>query len=304
VIRLPRFLCVLSLCAVVPAQSVLAEGWTPAEDPAVRIFVERATDEGLESLVIFENGVTLWRGETQLRVSDAEIDRIIDAFDEAGFDEMPPFFGSGKKWLERRVSFRGGGRLKEAVQLVSGEHSAALTSLADRIFSIVEPAERTGVRAADLGEGVKKLASGELAPEAMSLLVHFKPGTGPSSGEGFLLRVDEGAVTTRSYAKERYEAAVRFEPGPEGARQVAQLLSKADVASLPGNLFALEYTEVILKVLKWKKSVQARPFAGMSATTHGEAQKRFDSLFQDLKALHREALGKGRRLSEESPAQP
>src|SRR5262245_32241299 len=103
-----------------------------ADEPTMRIFVERASDNGLETLVVFENGVALWRDEAQFRVSDADIERMIDAFDEAGFDEMPTLVGSGKKWLERRVSFRGGGRLKEAAQLLTGEHSAALTSLVDR----------------------------------------------------------------------------------------------------------------------------------------------------------------------------
>jgi len=288
----------------VSAPSVRADGWTAAEEPTVRIFVERATDAGLETLEVFEDGVALWRGEVQLRLGDADIERMIDAFDNAGFDEMPALFGRGKKWLERRVSFRGGGRLKEVVQLVSGEHSSTLTSLADRLFEIAAPAATTGVRAADLSEGLKKLASGGLAPEAMSLLVHLKPGTKPGSEEGFLLRVEEAAITTRPYSKGRYQAPVRFEPGPERVRQIADRLSKADVGSLPGNVFSAEYSEIILKVLKWKKNVLARSFAGMSPTTHGEAQKRFDALFEALKALHREAMTRGRRLPEENPAEP
>ena len=140
--------------APVPQQRNRADGWTAAEEPTVRIFVERATDTGLETLEVFEDGVALWRGEAQLRLSDADLERMIDAFDNAGFDEMPALFGSGKKWLERRVSFRGGGRLKEVVQLSSGEHSSSLTSLADRLFTIAAPAVSTGVRAADLSDRV------------------------------------------------------------------------------------------------------------------------------------------------------
>lgn len=289
----------LLVCVIVFGRPALSDGWRPVDEPGVRVFVERSTEGGLESLTIFGTGVALWRGEVQFRVADADIERVIDAFDDFSFDEMADMYGSGKKWLERRVSFRGGGRVKEVVQLVGGEHSASLAALADRIFAIADPPSRAVVGAADLKDALGKVASGELAPEALSLIVHFKPGVGPLSGEGFLLRLDEGAVTTRPYSQGRYLGPLRFELPMEGVRDLAEMLLRSDLESFPANLFALHYSEVVVRALRWKKSVLAQPFAGMTPTTHGEKQGRFDRLFEAFRALHREALSKGRPLNEE-----
>ena len=76
--------------------------------------------------------------------------------------------------------------------------------------------------------------------------------------------------------------------------ELARLLRGAELEELPHNLYAEFYTDLIVEVLDRRKQIVARTFADMSATTHGEAQKRFDAVFEKLQELHERVLREGR----------
>ncbi len=61
--------------------------------------------------------------------------------------------------------------------------------------------------------------------------------------------------------------------------------AELDPEGLPVNLYATDYTELVMAVLNRKKSIQARPFAGMTPSTHGERQEDFNGIFEALYAL-------------------
>jgi hypothetical protein len=63
---------------------------------------------------------------------------------------------------------------------------------------------------------------------------------------------------------------------------LARLLREGGMADLPINLYAEEYTDLVVKVLDREQRVQARRFAGMTRTTHGLAQGRFDRILEAL----------------------
>jgi hypothetical protein len=81
---------------------------------------------------------------------------------------------------------------------------------------------------------------------------------------------------------------------------LAQLLRETGVDDLPVNLYAEHYTELVVSVLNWRQALQARRFAGMSRTTHGDKQKQFDQIFGKFRDLERRVETEGRPASFES----
>ena len=80
------------------------------------------------------------------------------------------------------------------------------------------------------------------------------------------------------------KVTLRLGPGDVGA--LGQTLARLDPEDLPINLYATDYTDLVIEVLNRKKSIQARRFAGMTPTTHGERQEDFNRTFEALYTLH------------------
>jgi hypothetical protein len=70
-------------------------------------------------------------------------------------------------------------------------------------------------------------------------------------------------------------------------------LAAAAPDDLPANLWARDYTDLTLRVLDHRRSLQARQFAGMTPTSKGEAQSRFDRIVAALENLHTDVLTDG-----------
>jgi hypothetical protein len=248
----------------------------------LRLQAERHTQGQSGRVVVYGNGIGIWNDRMQFQVDAERLKLLLAAVDSARFREMPSAFGSGKKWLVRRVSLRSGGTFKEVVQILEGEQSAELKTLTDRFFEILEPLAQGGLTAENLADGLKKLASGTLAPETLRVIVHYKPG--PRSVEpGFVFRVEDGIATRQAYKDEAYGDTLTL-PDPR-VRELAEALTAAELETLPANLYAREYSEISVQVLNRRKNVLARPFAGMKHETHGGKQDSFDRLFDRLRAL-------------------
>ncbi len=299
-----------ALAAAIASALAGSDDWS-----SLHLFTECRRDAGLESLEIFGNGVAIRDGKRQFEVSAAEIRALLAALQKADFAAMPETFGGRKnpRELQRpprpapdqeglfalrvicRVELSIAGHTKRVAQLDEGEQSESLKELSEELFRVCAEPVREGIGAADLGDGLAKIGRGELAPETLRLMLHRKPEPNePVSAEGFLLRLDGRQATSRPVdSSGRFAAATVLELTPVELRTLARELGGRELAELPVNLYAADYTDLSIDVLDHKKSVQARRFAGMSATTHGELQRRFEDLYALLLDLHRRVMAEG-----------
>ena len=98
---------------------------------------------------------------------------------------------------------------------------------------------------------------------------------------------------TRVYQSGKLGATLELEFDSSELEQLAGLLIDQGIFDLPQNLYAPQYTDVIISVLKYEARVQARQFAGMNAETHGASQVRFDRIFEALHDLHQRTANDG-----------
>ena len=268
----------------------------PARVETLRILAERLTSRGPRQALVFGDGVAFWNDESQVRLRAEDVTRLLAAFEKARFGEMPGFFGEGEEHLRCRVGLRSDGAAKEVAQLVDGEEAPALTRLANVILDLVAGHAASGVEPTGLADGLRRVATGELARQAFHLQVQRKPRNPRSDAVGYLLSVDEGVATLRSYSRQRYGEPRTLRLGPERFTALVAGLARHDPASIPINVHGPEYLEVRLDVLKWRRSLLAMPFAGTTPATFGEAQARFDRLAAELDALQREVAASGQEV--------
>lgn len=273
--------------------------------------VECEREGGMRSLEVFGSGVAVWAGRRQFELPPAEVAHLLSLLEDADFLGMEEIFG-GKRgphgevldeeeesvtMVTCRVRLDLDGMTKQSVQLYKGEQSEEFKALADAVLDYCEDQGEAGVAAADLRDGLEKVATGELAPEALTVLVHRRPDRkGAEAGaEGFLLRLLGRTVTTRAFdPKAGYGDPLEIELDPAEFEELARSLAEGDPANLPGNLWAEHYTDLSIRVLDQAKSVQARQFARLTPSTHGQRQVDFDSIYAMLAELNRRTLAAGR----------
>ena len=322
---IPALALLLAACATTPKTNEQARRpWhsVPLED--VRITAERTTDDRQRHhVVIYGNGVAVWNDRLQFRVDADTIRQILAFYDAAAFETIPPASPKGK-FLRRRAAIRAGAYQREAWEsweyeltrrderetikrsnerkgIVDKEldKEPALTTLVDSIITTVSPiVEKGGTTAESLADGLQKIASGQLAPETLSvmMLVKPEPGSGEDSG-GFVFSVDEGTASWSDFQGEQRGFAVprKMKLPPSQLRDLASRLAAFDPASLPVNLYSPKYEEVTVSVMNHRNSVVARPFAGLTPAKHGEAQTRFDEMMSWLSSTGRELFAGTRR---------
>lgn len=288
----------------------LDEGWQQ-----LHIRAECPTDAGADTVEIFSEGVAIWNQRAQFALTHEELRRILQGFVSTDFAHLRDQYG-GDKWTEPLESSPGtppgpdpnrareappriiclvfldlDGISKQAVQLQGGVQSTALRSLANLVLEICREPAQSGVTADSLTDGLTKVASRELAPESLRILVHRRP----LNGEGWLLQVRGGTASTRTLVPGKgYEDPRTLALDRARIEELAQLLADPPFENLPGNLYAEHYTDLKVSVLDHHSKVQAMQFAGMTPTLHGEQQQYFDRVYEELRALHEWVLEKGR----------
>jgi hypothetical protein len=273
-------------------ERALADGWGD-----LRLLAQCQVERSLPSAEIFGSGIGIWRERVQFRLPPEQISAQLEAISESGFSGWPASFG-GKRDLESggeppprvtcRVKLDLDGHHKQVVQFSYGEQSPELVALARGILGVCEGAAESGVDAESLDDGLTKLATGELDPVTLQVIVNRKAPLSPreSGGAGWLLRIEKGQATTRDHTREGgYGQPVGRAVDDETLAGLTKALRRADLASLPPNLYAELYTDVVVSVLDRRAQVQARRFEGMTPETHGDEQKRFDQLLEALESL-------------------
>lgn len=283
------------------AEVLRAEIERALSDPSARASLEMATecqgDAGMRTVQVFGNGVGIWQNSRQFLLTPEDVSSLAALYRDADFAAMKPVYGgrevpdprrpddpavSNALMVICRVTIAAGGSSKEVVQLAKGTKSVELRRLAEGLLAGCAPLARRGVEASDLRDGLEKVSSGDLAGEAITLMLHRRP----LRGAGFLMRLAGGVATTRPHDPASgygREVALRLGPGDLGP--LGQTLAELDPDGLPISLYATDYTDLVIEVLNRKKSVQARQFAGMTPTTHGDRQEDFDRIFEALYAL-------------------
>jgi hypothetical protein len=272
------------------------------------LLVECGTEGALRSARVFGNGVGIWNGERQFRLDADQIGALLRALQSADFPGMEDTYGGAPRPGRPprgamvtiaicRIELSLGGYSKQVVQLARGEQSQTLRALADDLLEICQAPARLGLTAASLRDGLEKVSRGELAPETFLIVVHQKPQK-KDDASGLLLRVTGNQATTRAYdaASGHGAAVVRQLSAPE-LRALARELADRDPAAWPANLYAVDYTDLSIRVLNHEKAIQARQFAGLTPSTHGRHQKAFEEVFDLLQRLHGKALDEGHPMA-------
>lgn len=274
------------------------------EREGVSVLSECGDDGALTEVRIFGSGVGIWNRSRQFTLEPARVTRLLERFRRVGFprfqelygaieDEVPvPEEGASSLQVVCRVALTIGDVTKQSAQLSDGPKSKELRELAGWILDLGRGPGASGVTAESLDDGLAKIAAGTLAPEVLSVLLHRKPEPREAAGgaTGFLLRIEAGRANVRPFAAAGYGAPVPIDLEAADLARLAERLAAADAGELPANLYATDYTDLVIEVLDRKTQVQARGFTGMTPATHGEAQKRFDRIYQELAALAECAL--------------
>ncbi|MFZ5785134.1 MAG: hypothetical protein ACOY3Y_01720 [Acidobacteriota bacterium] len=260
----------------------------------VFVEVEDMNKEVLRRAKIWPNGVTIWNRERQFQLPEAGHRRILKMLADSAFLDIPDSAGAWpgvkppavKQWT-RGITLTIGELSKYAGQSNKGAQSEAYTKLVRSILAIIEPHAAKGVTAASLQEGVAKLAGGELAAEAFSLMVSSPqlPELGEKQPAGWLARVDGRVLIARPHS-------VRDGFGPEEKRPLTDeewkallsVVAGAHPEAWPASLNVPGYTDLAVTVLNHSVSTQARSFSGAS-TTAQEAAAAFVSLRRHVARL-------------------
>jgi hypothetical protein len=247
---------------------------------------------------LFGEGVGIWNGERQLDIGRDELLGFLERFRDSGFPAFKELYGKGEKpdagppaaatRVICRVALTLDGATKQSVQVAEGRRFPELQALALEVLGRFRERGEAGVGAADLADGLRKVADGRLAPRTLSVLLHRKPDAAAvAAGEqGFLMRLEGRNLSVLPYRPGAgYGEPAARELAPEELSRLAALLAESGAGELPDNLWAEHYTDLVVTVLDREARVQARRFAGMTPATHPEAQPRFDRIYQALAEL-------------------
>ena len=284
-------------------------------DPDLRKSSELVTecrdDTGMRAMRVWGDGLGVWQGRRQFHLAADEVTAVLEHVQRADFAAFAPLYGGPNQADPRehdrpddgnavliscRIRVSLDGHSKESVQRAKGEQSQELKALAEELLAIGEKAAKSGVEAANLSDGLERVGRGELDPRVFRAMLHLKPTAGEieESGPGFLLRLEGRRVTTRRHdPRSGYGQEIALDLDASVVRNLALVLADLDPAGMPVNLWAPVYTEVAIEVLNHRKSVQARRFAGLEPTTHGDLQKDFDAVVQTLRRLQDQVAAEG-----------
>ena len=275
----------------------LSGGWGQ-----LRIEAECRVEGRLPRAEVFGSGVGIWNRETQFTLPREAVRLLLVELRDSGFASMPSSYGGDPdeatpeeepQQLTCRVGLQLDGASRLVVQLLGGRQSSELRRLAEHILDACRGRAAAGIAALDLDDGLAKVAAGTLAPEVLQVLLSRRPERAPPNG--WVLRVDGRTARMEWPGAEAASAEARLDAVETTA--LARLLREEGVARLPVNLYADELTDLAVRVLRHERKVQARRFARMSPTTHGEEQARFDTVLKALLDCRERWFGPGAAAS-------
>jgi hypothetical protein len=252
----------------------------------------------LDSVEILGSGVGVWNSSRQFAMPADAIRRTLSLLRDAGFAAMPAAARGERGSREAgprlprpgtevtcQISLELDGLEKTVVQLRKGDQSEDLRELAAALLAVSRGHAEQGITPTGLADALAKVASGELAPELLSLSVQRKPMAG-QEGSGWLLAVRRQHGEARSFTPEGgFGEARRARLEAREIRTLAELLTRDRLPTMPANLWSDVYTDLEVSVMRWGKSIQARQFDGLKPEALGVQQRAFDHLIARLDQL-------------------
>ena len=276
----------------------------------LHMVAECQRDGPMEAVEIWGSGVGVWNRTRQIRIPNAGISRLLAEFEASRFTAMPETFGGRPQALppprvsegvmateviclvQLELAVDGETESKSVVQLRLGRQSAELRALAESFFEVAAGPARQGTEASSLTDGLRKIGTGELAPELLFVLAQRRmEGPEPEPTEqvdssGFLLRLRNLQLTRRELATVGENApATTSGLAADRVRRLAARLAALQPDELPHNLYAPHYTDVAIEILQHRVALQARRFDRLTPTSLGAQQARFDDLYASLVEL-------------------
>lgn len=279
----------------------------------MRLFTECLLNSGMRTLAVYGDGIGIWDSRRQFKIAPDQMESMLQSLNQAKFASMPEIYGGPEHEESKappqkppqqfvvqvtcRVELDLAGHSKQVFQRAKGKQNKEFRKLAEGFFQLCEPLAKQGVEASSLSDGLNKLASKELSPHSLRLMMHRQPDerSAVRGNVGFLLRIAGDTVTSQSYDPAAgYTDPLRLNLSESEFEALAKKLAELDPGRLPGNLYANDYTDLNIRLLNQRVSVQARQFSGMSASTHGEKQKSFDGIYALLRQLHLRVVNEGK----------
>ncbi len=263
----------------------------------VRLAVMGASDTGVRMLVLYGDGLGFWNRERQFRVDQKFLRDLLTTIAKAGYCDWPEkahLIGNpeaAKKWVKgsrasRTVSLTIGDVSKSVTQNPRAPESTVFTAFVKELLDACQKDGEKGVATGSLADALAKLRDGALDPRALTLTINC-PQQAAGDPEGWVLHLRGTEVETQRNTKAAGYADRRtVRVSEKEVRDLAALLLTSDVAGLPANIVAPGYSDFGVTVLNRSASIQARAFAGTSASTRPQAQAAFAKVREALYALY------------------
>ena len=258
-------------------------------------------------MIVYGSGVGVWARTRQFPVTEKQMLKALKLLDRAGFASMPDHVKGPKPahveeggepdstQIVRAVTLTIGTFSKTVIQDNKAWKLESFEKLRRDLVKIFRKAATQGVEASSLDDGLAKVASGELAPEVLQVLVNApqQRGLRSQAGQGWVLRIRHGQIEVESHDLETgYGRPVARRVTPEQAREIAAWLREAGLPDMPPNVYDTGYTDLSVSVLAREKDIQAREFAGRDPAAEAALRSRFRVLRDHLQGLAMSLLGR------------
>jgi hypothetical protein len=268
-----------------------------ASPAGLRVRVDWLRSGAMTTAEVYGSGAGIFDDRVALHLSDSDLRAIVRALAQSKFAAMPSRFGEADSdflKMQGRVTVDVDRIGKSVVQIEQGPQSEPLAILAAELITVAEHASRGGVNVDSLPDALSRLASGAIPPETIRMTVQRRDDRPSPSERGFLLRLRGREAVARPFTTgSGYGPPRRLVLTDAEFAQLAAALRETDPATLPENLYAPMYTDFRIEILSRSRDLQARPYSGVSAATHGARQIAFDTLIDRLRTLAERVIRDG-----------
>lgn len=248
-------------------------------------------------LIVLGSGAGVWNLNKQFRLTDREMRAMLQLLVSRGYFELPEHPKPTKASdhvpqapvILRAIIVRVGDLERTVAQNTRVLVLQSFDDMVSDLFTLCEKPAASGTMAETLEDGLRKVASGKLAPEVLEIVLNEPPVASTSSRaaeEGLVVVLKESVLTSTTQFPGA--ALLRQDRHPLPAEQVRALAAVAlegGVASLPINLFRPRYVDLQVAVLNQRKNLQARAFAGMDPGKHVAEQQSIERFVDAILAL-------------------
>lgn len=270
----------------------------------VVIEAEGLLAQGVSSVLVFGDGVGVWNGKRQFRVTDETIAAALELIETSGFAAWPTEStepeGNAME-VFRRLAVSVGEISHQVIERNKRPARPSLQRLLGALVDLLRPAAEVGVEVNSLEEGLRRLVEGVLAPHVFEVnaMAPRLPGGSEQPEQGWQLVLQRNVLSVSRYGLEEGVKVLGHRAvSPQEVAELAEVLLAAEVFRLPAQVHLPEgFFQLRVEVLGQKITVQGRTFAGRGTGQGSEAQPQMEAVRKALAArFRREAQRIGEAL--------